>query len=173
MGQLVSRSSGEMSEATGVANPSKPSSKGKEKATAVELHRTPSDIENNPAFAEDDADATPAVPTKPASKARAKAKGQSKSNLLLYSYKQYRPTPAVVYTQHEEEANDLVQGMKGPLGFDLEWVVTFRRGKAPMERRTALVQLCDARMILLVQVSAMKSTFCPTSDRMILANHDI
>ena len=161
MGQLMSRSSGEMSEATAVANPSKPSSKGKEKATAVSLHRTPSDIENNPAVAEDDAEVSPAVATKPTSKAKAKAKGQSKSNLPLYSYKQYRPTPAVVYTQHEEEANDLVQGMKGPLGFDLEWVVTFRQGKAPMERRTALVQLCDARMILLVQVSAMKSTFYP------------
>ena len=161
MGQLVSRPSGEESEPDVVANPSKPSSKGKEKATAVELHRTPSDVENNPAVAEDDAEATPVVATKPTSKAKAKAKGQSKSNLPSYSYKQYRPTPAVVYTQHEEEANDLVQGMKGPLGFDLEWVVTFRRGKAPMERRTALVQLCDARMVLLVQVSAMKSTFYP------------
>ncbi|KAM5539759.1 hypothetical protein V8D89_006572 [Ganoderma adspersum] len=169
MGQWISRPSGEVSEPTAAANPNKPSWKGKEKATAVELHRTPSDIENNPDIAKGDAEASPAVATKPTSKA--KAKGQSKSNLPLYSYKQYRPTPAVVYTQHEEEANDLVQGMKGPLGFDLEWVVTFRRGKAPMERRTALVQLCDAQMILLVQVSAMKKF--PQKLKEVIENKDV
>ncbi|KAI0768322.1 ribonuclease H-like domain-containing protein [Trametes elegans] len=77
--------------------------------------------------------------------------------LPVYSYKDYSPTPAVVYTPDEGEANDLAQCLKGPvLGFDLEWVVTFRRNKGSTERKTALVQLCDARMILLVQVSAMK-----------------
>ena len=60
----------------------------------------------------------------------------------------------------------MVQLLKGPLGFDLEWSVNLRRGKRPMERRTALVQLSDARMILLVQVSAMKSNIvhCQPSD---------
>ena len=42
-----------------------------------------------------------------------------------------------------------------PLGFDLEWRVMWQAG-AP-ERRTALVQLCDTRTILLIQVSSMKS----------------
>ena len=158
MGQLISRPDAEVSEPKALPGPSKQSSKGRARAAApAELHRTPSDIENNPAIAEGEVEASPPVATKPTSKT--KAKSQGKPNLPLYSYKQYRPTPAVVYTQHEEEANDLVQGMKGPLGFDLEWVVTFRRRKTPMERRTALVQLCDARMILLVQVSAMKSAF--------------
>jgi hypothetical protein len=46
-----------------------------------------------------------------------------------------------------------------PIGFDMEWRVTFR---GP-ERRTALVQLCDERMILLIQVSAMKSEFSYSS----------
>ncbi|KAI8972404.1 ribonuclease H-like domain-containing protein [Trametes punicea] len=74
-----------------------------------------------------------------------------------YSYRDYTPTPAVVYTADEGEANDLVQCLKGPvLGFDLEWVVLFRRGRAPIEHKTALVQLCDARMILLIHVSSMK-----------------
>lgn len=30
-----------------------------------------------------------------------------------YSYKDYSPTPTTVYTQHEEEANDLVETLKG------------------------------------------------------------
>ena len=44
-----------------------------------------------------------------------------------------------------------------PLGFDLEWRIFFRKGMSPSERRTALIQLCDTRTILLVHVSAMKS----------------
>ena len=30
----------------------------------------------------------------------------------IYSYKRYKPLPTVVYTQHEEEANDLIAGLK-------------------------------------------------------------
>lgn len=41
-----------------------------------------------------------------------------------------------------------------PLGFDLEWRVIYRRG-AP-ERPAATVQICDSRMILVIQVTAMK-----------------
>ncbi|KAI1790059.1 ribonuclease H-like protein [Ganoderma leucocontextum] len=175
MGQLLSQPNAEVSEPTVEAGPSKPSSKGlKARATAVELHmhRAASDIENNPNISEDNVEDLNPITTnlKPTSKAKAPPT-KSKSNLPLYSYKQYRPTPAVVYTQHEEEANDLVQSMKGPLGFDLEWVVTFRRGRAPMERRTALVQLCDARMILLVQVSAMKKF--PQKVKEVIENKDI
>jgi hypothetical protein len=44
-----------------------------------------------------------------------------------------------------------------PLGFDLEWRVIWRPGAG--ECRTALVQLCDERIILLVQVSSMKREF--------------
>jgi hypothetical protein len=45
--------------------------------------------------------------------------------------------------------------MDSPLGFDMEWCPTFRRGAA--ERRTGLVQLSDERTILLIQVSSMTS----------------
>ena len=48
-----------------------------------------------------------------------------------------------------------------PLGFDLEWRVIFRKGVTPIERRTALVQLSDTRMILLIHISAMRSTSRP------------
>ena len=126
-------------------------SKGKARATApLPIQRTVSDVENQPLAptpaACDDASSS----ISPAS--------QETETLPLYSYKQYPPTPAVVYTRHEEEANDLVECLKGPLGFDLEWPVVFRRGRRPSERRTSLVQICDSRMILLVQVSAMNST---------------
>jgi hypothetical protein len=93
-----------------------------------------------------------------------------------YSYKDYSPKATTIYTQHEQEANDLVDMLNGcvsvfrfenywrdnifsvdrPLGFDMEWRVIYRRGVG--ERRTALVQLSDERMILLIQISSMTST---------------
>ncbi|KAI0640448.1 ribonuclease H-like domain-containing protein [Trametes meyenii] len=80
----------------------------------------------------------------------------STARLPLYSYEDYKPSPAVVYTPDEEEANELVQCLRGSVvGFDLEWVFHFRRGGS-INRRTALVQLSDAHMILLIQVNSMK-----------------
>lgn len=82
-----------------------------------------------------------------------------KSNKLpVYDYKDPEwgaNTPAVVYTRNEEEADELVGALSGPLGFDLEWPVVFRKGAAPLGRRTALVQVADASVILMIQVSAM------------------
>ncbi|THH29711.1 hypothetical protein EUX98_g4471 [Antrodiella citrinella] len=75
---------------------------------------------------------------------------------MLYSYKEFTPTPTLVYTRHEEEANDLVQALRGPLGFDLEWRVVIRRGMPFIDRRTAVVQLSDEKMILVIQISAMQ-----------------
>ncbi|KIK96913.1 hypothetical protein PAXRUDRAFT_825475 [Paxillus rubicundulus Ve08.2h10] len=76
-------------------------------------------------------------------------------SLPVYSFMDYRnPAAAVVYTKCENEANSLVETLKGPLGFDLEWRVMWQAGAK--ERRTALVQLCDLRTILLIQVSSMK-----------------
>ncbi|KAL4072170.1 hypothetical protein J3A83DRAFT_4400639 [Scleroderma citrinum] len=77
------------------------------------------------------------------------------SALPVYNYLEYRnPAAAVAYTQCEDEANTLVQSLEGPLGFDLEWRVTWQTGAT--ERRIALVQLCDTRTILLIQISSMK-----------------
>ncbi|KAF9242290.1 ribonuclease H-like protein, partial [Melanogaster broomeanus] len=77
------------------------------------------------------------------------------SFLPIYSFTDYSdPAAAVAYTKCENEANSLVQTLKGPLGFDLEWRVMWQRGA--QERRTALVQLCDQHTILLIQVSSMK-----------------
>lgn len=33
--------------------------------------------------------------------------------LPVYSYKDFTPQPTIVYTQHEEETNDLVDALKG------------------------------------------------------------
>ncbi|KAF8625076.1 hypothetical protein AX15_005558 [Amanita polypyramis BW_CC] len=80
----------------------------------------------------------------------------------LYSYKDYTPKSTVVYTRHEEEANDLVAALEsGPLGFDLEWRVLWARrangqSARPNERRTAIVQLADMTgLILVVQIYGM------------------
>ncbi|KAH7882896.1 ribonuclease H-like domain-containing protein [Phlebopus sp. FC_14] len=78
--------------------------------------------------------------------------GKGDSLLPLYSFTD--SAAAVVYTQDENEANELVQSLKSPLGFDLEWRVMWQAGA--QERRTALVQLCDQHTILLIQVSSMK-----------------
>ncbi|KIJ05572.1 hypothetical protein PAXINDRAFT_93282 [Paxillus involutus ATCC 200175] len=71
-------------------------------------------------------------------------------SLPVYSFMDYRnPAAAVVYTRCENEADSLIETLKGPLGFDLEWRVMWQAGAK--ERRTALVQLCDKRTILLIQ----------------------
>ncbi|KAG2108521.1 ribonuclease H-like protein [Suillus discolor] len=80
---------------------------------------------------------------------------EAASQMPNYSYANYcTPSPAVVYTRCEDEANKLVQTLESPLGFDLEWRVLWNSGA--QERRTALVQLCDKSTILLIQVSQMK-----------------
>ncbi|KAI5120394.1 hypothetical protein M0805_000173 [Coniferiporia weirii] len=70
-------------------------------------------------------------------------------HLPLYSYKDFTPSPARVYVRHVDEADDLVEALSGPVGFDIEWRVIFRK-TAPM-RPTATVQLSDQRMILVIQ----------------------
>ncbi|KIP05639.1 hypothetical protein PHLGIDRAFT_73964 [Phlebiopsis gigantea 11061_1 CR5-6] len=70
---------------------------------------------------------------------------------VVYSYKDYSPEPAVVYTRHEEEANELVACLRGPLGLDMEWRVMFNRGAGRGARRTALVQLCDKPGLIVCQ----------------------
>ena len=100
----------------------------------------------------------------------------------LFDYRDYNPAPIVAYTCNEEEANDLVSCLSGyvffsfsslskniisisyslphrAIGFDMEWRVVLRRGQPPQEQRTALIQLGDARMIVLVQLSSMESKY--------------
>lgn len=71
-----------------------------------------------------------------------------------YSYKDYSPEPIMVYTRSVEEVNDHLPLLRGPLGFDMEWKVTYRRQQAC--RPTAVVQICDERYIWIIQVSLMR-----------------
>jgi hypothetical protein len=126
----------------------------------------------------------PARPIKRGTTTRASEiqRGQSLA-LPEYSHKAYDQAPTVVYTRNEEETNDLVPTMRGyvrhyyiiyisrilhihpdsdasasrPLGFDMEWKIFPLEGGGYFSRRTALIQLCDGNIILLVQLSAMKS----------------
>lgn len=105
---------------------------------------------------------------------------QAERELPVFSYKSLQPTPKVVYTSDLDEANMLLDCLKGNIiGFDLEWPIPGQRGpdgfKVGMvwdpevgyarhpgsrrikftEPRTALMQFCDERMVVLVQIWGM------------------
>ncbi|KAG9044589.1 hypothetical protein FS837_007876, partial [Tulasnella sp. UAMH 9824] len=61
--------------------------------------------------------------------------------------------PARWYITSPEEADEALAGLKGPVGFDMEWVVIFRRNVIP--RKTALIQIADRTKIMLFHVSRM------------------
>lgn len=71
-----------------------------------------------------------------------------------YSYKDYTPEAIRIYTRSVEEVNDHLPMLHGPLGFDMEWKVTYRLQQAI--RPTAVVQICNERYIWIIQVSGMR-----------------
>ncbi|OXB38777.1 hypothetical protein J007_01444 [Cryptococcus neoformans] len=81
-------------------------------------------------------------------------------SLPLFDYRTYLRPPMVVYTRSMSEAEDLVACLKGPiLGFDLEWPTSYNKiwdastGKYGFQQYpTALVQLCDEKMIVLIHL---------------------
>ncbi|KAG8889109.1 hypothetical protein FRB98_005724 [Tulasnella sp. 332] len=87
------------------------------------------------------------------------------TNLPLYSYRDpefataagvegSRVKPARVHVTSSEEVEEMISCLQGPLGFDMEWKPQMVRGRK--ENKTALIQLADNNMILLIQVSNMK-----------------
>ena len=50
-------------------------------------------------------------------------------------------------------------GHYSAVGLDLEWPITFKRIGGVKEGKVALVQLCDADIILLIHVSKMKREY--------------
>jgi hypothetical protein len=96
----------------------------------------------------------------------------------VYSYKQCKPLPTVVYTQDEEEANKLIAGLKaGPIAFDMEWRLMFRRAKntiktSLVDRRTAVVQVADSNGLILVIQTYPMSRF-PNELQSLLENPEI
>ena len=95
-----------------------------------------------------------------------------RASLPAYSHADYDPAPSVVYTCDADEANDLLSCLRGDtLGFDMEWP---RAGQVNpdgktvgrvwnkdkkrfdfSEPKTALLQFCDDRMIVLVHIYHM------------------
>lgn len=85
----------------------------------------------------------------------------SEEVLPIYTYRDYKPKPSIVYTRHEEETNDLIDGLRsGPVAMDLEWCVPWKADSTSniqTERKTAVVQIADgAGLILVVQVNKMR-----------------
>ena len=107
-----------------------------------------------------------------------RAKTPPPSDLPLYSYKFSDPIPQVVYTSNVEEANDLLSCLSGEvLGFDMEWPRAGQKDEKGKvlgriwnddskqytfkELKTALLQFCDDKMIVLVHLWHMKSRLLP------------
>jgi len=40
----------------------------------------------------------------------------SEEVLPIYTYRDYKPKPSIVYTRHEEETNDLIDGLRSGCG---------------------------------------------------------
>ncbi|KAH9064583.1 ribonuclease H-like domain-containing protein [Lactarius vividus] len=73
-----------------------------------------------------------------------------------YNYANYIPRPKVIYIKTEEKADDMVASLNGAIGLDLEWPFSRDRAGVEKEGKVALVQLCDADIILLIHVSKME-----------------
>lgn len=71
-----------------------------------------------------------------------------------YSWRNIHPNTTLHYIKDVEQADLCLEKLQGPVGFDLEWKPTFKKG-AP-ENPVALVQLANKDTIMLIQISAMK-----------------
>ncbi|WVF71922.1 hypothetical protein IAT40_006732 [Kwoniella sp. CBS 6097] len=104
------------------------------------------------------------------------AKEDASPRLPYFHYSTYPSPPKIAYTSHPEEANDLLSCLRGnALGFDLEWppageyTVSIPGGGTMKRRigmtwdesrrkwiwgqgRTALMQFCDERLVVLVHL---------------------
>ncbi|KAH0590366.1 Werner syndrome ATP-dependent helicase like protein [Termitomyces sp. J132] len=72
----------------------------------------------------------------------------------VYHWRTIHPNATLHYVRDLVVANSLLNDLRGPVGFDLEWRPNFIKD-AP-ENPVAIVQLANETMILVIQVSAMK-----------------
>lgn len=75
------------------------------------------------------------------------------SRLPLYSWHNIHPHAKLHYIRDTEQANAQIKLLQGPVGFDLEWRPNFISGE---DHPVSLVQLANNKIILLMQISAMK-----------------
>ncbi|KAF9459441.1 ribonuclease H-like domain-containing protein, partial [Collybia nuda] len=85
-----------------------------------------------------------------------------------YSWRSIHPQATLHYITSLDQANALLQLLQGPVGFDLEWRPSFRKGEP--EHPVSLVQLANSEIILLIQISAMQEF--PTKLQEFLENPD-
>lgn len=71
-----------------------------------------------------------------------------------YSWRNIHPQAKLHYIRSVEQANTQIELLQGPVGFDLEWRPSFRKGEP--EHPVSLVQLANNETILLIQISAME-----------------
>ncbi|PVG01623.1 ribonuclease H-like protein [Serendipita vermifera] len=77
----------------------------------------------------------------------------------LYTYTTFEPRPTRLYIKTALEANRVLESMSGPVGFDMEWKVLYRKNGSQskaIQRPVAVVQIANQRSILIFQTSAMK-----------------
>lgn len=69
----------------------------------------------------------------------------------------FKKPPTLAYTTDPAEANKLLGMVKGEaIAFDMEWPFSFKRGNGGGAGKTALVQVGDEKLIVLVHLSLMK-----------------
>lgn len=69
----------------------------------------------------------------------------------------FKKPPTLAYTTDPAEANKLLSMIKGEaIAFDMEWPFSFKRGNGGGSGKTALVQVGDEKLIVLVHLSMMK-----------------
>ncbi|KAG9314586.1 ribonuclease H-like domain-containing protein [Chiua virens] len=76
------------------------------------------------------------------------------SSLPLYSWRARSINPTLIYLTDYLQANTVLAHLPhGPVGFDLEWRPSFRKGQP--ENRVALVQLSTANTVILLHIHFM------------------
>ncbi|CAG8753208.1 12484_t:CDS:2, partial [Acaulospora colombiana] len=84
---------------------------------------------------------------------------ESERAQILYTYTTFEPKPNRLYVKTAAEANRMLESMTGPLGFDMEWRILYRKNGSQnktFQRPVAVVQIANRRSILIIQTSAMK-----------------
>ncbi|KAJ7211817.1 ribonuclease H-like domain-containing protein [Mycena haematopus] len=79
------------------------------------------------------------------------------ADLPFYSYKTRTPAPTMHFTRDDADADNWVAklDLTGGLSVDFEWVVVYRKGAT---RPISLVQIADARTILVIQLRSSSSS---------------
>lgn len=78
-----------------------------------------------------------------------------KKQYSIYSWRYFSPNSSIIYARDVATAELGLSMLRGDvLGFDLEWQPTFVKGGS--RNPVALVQLADANVMVLIQVSAMQ-----------------